>query len=51
MDKFKINHLLKNINSLNYVKTVSVECVNEVSLNSNSINIFSMNILSFKAKF
>lgn len=49
MDWFNLNNLFNSVNSINCIKTVSVESINDISLSSNSINIFSMNIRSYKA--
>jgi len=49
MDRFNLNHLFNSVNSINCIKTVWVECINDINLSSHSINIFAMNIRSFKA--
>lgn len=50
MDKNRLNCLVNEVNDVNnkYVKSLAVEYITNVKLSKHFINIFSMNIRSFK---
>jgi len=50
MDMNRFSYLFNEVNNLNNIKTLSVECFKfDIKLNNKFINIFSMNIRIFKA--
>lgn len=46
-----INFLLNNINKINNIETLSVDCIDDIKFKNNCLSVFSMNISSLKHIF